>query len=144
MSQLKLALIMTLAGCLVLLGGCASRPAASLYEQLGGQGAIESLVDEILVQAHEDERISALFVGVDLPYLKDRLVEQLCQATGGPCEYTGLPMDEAHAGMRVSDDEFDFFVEDLVAAMEALSIDAAAQQQIAELLLPMRPDIVGK
>jgi hemoglobin len=144
MSQLKLALIMTLAGCLVLLGGCSSRPAASLYEQLGGQGAIEPLVDEILVQAHEDERISALFVGVDLPYLKDRLVEQLCQATGGPCEYTGLPMDEAHAGMRVSDDEFDFFVEDLVAAMEALSIDAAAQQQIAELLLPMRPDIVGK
>ena len=68
----------------------------------------------------------------------------MCQATGGPCEYTGLPMDEAHAGMRVSDNEFDFFVEDLVAAMNALSIDAAAQQQIAELLLPMRPDIVGK
>ena len=115
---------------------------ASLYERLGGLDAITAVVDALVARCADDERINKKFVRTDIPRLKKMLVDQVCEATGGPCTYTGRGMRETHDGMGVTAGEFDALVEDLVATLEQLGVAKAEQDELLGLLAPMRADIV--
>lgn len=127
-----------------LLAACATpAPRPGLYGQFGGQAGVEALVEEFLVRLLEDERINAQFADVDLVNLNDRLVEQFCVELGGPCAYTGRSMAESHAGLGITEADFNALVEALVDAMEARGIPRAAQNALLARLAPMRPEIVS-
>lgn len=127
-----------------LLAACAAVPARpGLYEQFGGQAGVEALVEEFLVRLLQDERINAQFAEVDLVNLNDRLVEQFCVELGGPCTYTGRTMAESHAGLGITEADFNALVEALVDAMEARGIPPAARNGLLARLAPMHPDIVS-
>src|SRR4051812_30197983 len=87
----------------------------SLYDRLGGVDAITAVVkDFVEEQVAKDSRINAkFFSNADLPKLETQLTNQICEATGGPCKYTGKNMKEAHAGMGVDEASFTALVEDL-------------------------------
>lgn len=70
------------------------------------------------------------------------LVDQVCEATGGPCVYTGRNMLEAHDGMGVTAGEFDALVEDLVATLGEFGVPTAERDDLLALLGPMRSEIV--
>jgi hemoglobin len=72
----------------------------SLYERLGGKPAIQAVVDDFIGNVAADPRINGFFANADIPRLKRMLVDQICEASGGPCKYTGKSMKEAHAGTR--------------------------------------------
>lgn len=128
----------------VLLAACAATaPRAGLYEQFGGRVGVEALVEDFLVRLLEDERINDQFVETDLVNLNDRLVEQFCVELGGPCRYTGRDMAESHAGLGITEADFNALVEDLVDAMEARGIPRAAQNRLLARLAPMHGDIVS-
>jgi len=116
----------------------------ALYRALGGLPAITAVVDQSLVEIGNDLRINILFADSDMKYVRARLIEQICAATGGPCTYTGLSMEEAHSGQDVSPDEFGYFVEDLIAAMNKLKVPAKQQQDLLALLGSMQGQVVGQ
>ncbi len=70
------------------------------------------------------------------------LVDQVCQATGGPCTYTGRGMENTHDGMQVTAGEFDALVEDLVATLHEFDVAKPEQDELLALLGPMRDGIV--
>jgi hemoglobin len=115
---------------------------ASLYERLGGLEAITAVVDSFVARCAEDERINRKFERTDIPRLKKMLVDQVCEATGGPCTYTGRDMRETHDGMGVTAGEFDALVEDLVATLNEFDVPQAEHEELLGLLAPMRGDIV--
>jgi hemoglobin len=115
---------------------------ASLYERLGGLDAITAVVDSFVARCAGDDRINGKFARTDVPRLKKMLVDQVCEATGGPCTYTGRGMRETHDGMEVTAGEFDALVEDLVATLDELDVPKAEQDELLGLLGPMRDDIV--
>src|SRR5687767_7878490 len=85
-------------------GGSESAAAATtkpLYDRLGGRDAIVAVVDEFIANVVADNRINAFFANADVPKLKTMLVDQICEAAGGPCKYTGRSMKETHTGMGV-------------------------------------------
>src|SRR6266571_2782290 len=90
---------------------------ASLYERLGSLDAITAVVDSFVARCAADGRINRKFVRTDIPRLKKMLVDQVCEATGGPCTYAGRGMRETHDGMAVTAGEFDALVEDLLGPM---------------------------
>jgi hemoglobin len=114
----------------------------SLYERVGGLDAITAVVDSFVSRCAGDGRINAKFARTDVPRLKKMLVDQLCEATGGPCTYTGRTMKETHDGMGVTAGEFDALVEDLVATLDEFDVPTAEQDELLELLAPMRGEIV--
>ncbi|HEY9142856.1 MAG TPA: group 1 truncated hemoglobin [Arenimonas sp.] len=127
-----------------LLAACAGNPPRDgLYAQFGGQAGVEALVEEFLVRLLEDERINAQFAETDLVNLNDRLVEQFCVELGGPCTYTGRDMADSHAGLGITEADFNALVEDLVDAMDARGIPRAAQNRLLARLAPMHGDIVS-
>ena len=115
---------------------------ASLYERLGGLDAITAVVDSFVARCARDDRINEKFVRTDVLRLKTMLVDQVCEATGGPCTYTGRGMLETHDGMEVTAGEFDALVEDLVATLDEFDVPTAEQEELLGLLGPMRDEIV--
>lgn len=115
---------------------------ASLHERLGEIEAITSVVDSFVARCAGDGRINRKFERSDIPRLKKMLVDQVCEAAGGPCTYTGRDMKETHDGMGVTAGEFDALVEDLIATLDEFNVPGAEQEELLAALAPMRDDIV--
>ena len=116
----------------------------SLYERLGGKPAITAVVDDFIGNVGGDTRINKRFAGTNIPRLKTMLGNQICEASGGPCKYTGRSMRDAHAGMNISDAEFGALVEDLVKSLDKFKVPAKEKNELLGALGGMKGDIVGK
>jgi hemoglobin len=126
------------------LGACADKKMqeTSLYDRLGGKPAITAVVDQFVANVAADDRINGFFANADIPGLKGKLVDQICQASGGPCTYAGLDMKTAHQGMGVKDEHFNALVEDLVAALDKFNVPEQEKNELLGALGPMKGDIV--
>jgi hemoglobin len=116
----------------------------SLYGRLGGKGAITAVVDDFVGNVAADKRINGYFAKANIPRLKGNLVDQICQATGGPCVYTGKDMKTAHKGMGIASADFDALVEDLVKALHKFNVPAREQGELLGILGPLKPQIVNQ
>jgi hemoglobin len=122
-------------------------PARSLYERLGGRAAIAAVVDTFTVLTANDPKIAIFFRSSrkdpeEFAAFKRNLTDQICQASGGPCRYTGKSMKEAHAGMGITSGDFSALVADLIAALTAYHVPPAEQQELLAILGPLQSDIV--
>ncbi len=116
----------------------------SLYDRLGGKPAITAVVDDFVGRVAADTRINGKFATANIPRLKTMLVDQICQASAGPCTYTGRDMKTAHAGMGISGEEFDALVGDLVATLNKFKVGEREKNELLAALGPMKKDIVEK
>ncbi|TMB49568.1 MAG: group 1 truncated hemoglobin, partial [Chloroflexi bacterium] len=114
----------------------------SLYERLGGKDAISAVIDDFVARCAADRRINAKFIRTDIPRLKTNLVDQVCEATGGPCTYSGRDMRTTHDGMAVTGGEFDALVADLVATLDRFNVGETEKSELLGALAPLRADIV--
>src|SRR5882724_2096775 len=109
---------------------------------LGGAPAITAVVDQFVSNVAADKRINSFFANTDIPPFKGKLVDLICQGTGGPCTYTGKDMKAAHAGMGVKDADFNALVEDLVAALDKFKVPEKEKGELLGILGPMKGAIV--
>ena len=116
----------------------------SLYDRLGGYPAISAVVDDFVANVAADRRINKFFANANVGRLKARLVEQICQGTGGPCTYTGRDMRSAHAGMGIQGKHFNALVEDLGKSLRKFKVPPREQRELVAILAPMRRDIVTR
>jgi hemoglobin len=116
----------------------------SLYDRLGGKDAIVAVVDDFVGNVAKDKRINSFFAKTDIPHLKTMLVDQLCEATGGPCKYTGRDMKTAHAGMGIRTRHFNALVADLGRSLKKFKVAKRERTELVSALAPMKKDIVEK
>jgi hemoglobin len=114
----------------------------SLYDRLGGIDAITAVVRAVVDRQSKDDRINQKFARTNVDRLIKEFVDQICQATGGPCTYTGRNMTETHHNMGVTSGEWDAFVEDVVAVLNDFKVGKAEQDELLNILAPLRPEIV--
>ena len=122
----------------------AAKPSGSLYDRLGGKGAITVVVDDFAANILADDLIKLRFANTDAAAFKGKLVDQICQAAGGPCKYTGKNMRDAHAGMKISKAEFGALVGDLKKALDKNKVPEREQTELLGALGGMQGDIVGQ
>ena len=122
----------------------AATPQKSLYERLGGMTAITAVVDDFIANLAADERINKKFAksGMNGPRVRLHLIEQVCEATGGPCKYKGLDMKKAHKNMKVTEGEFNAGVEDLVKSLDKFNVPAAEKGELLAILGSLKGQIV--
>ncbi len=134
--------LITVAGCTAL----APKPETSLFDRLGGQSAIEAVVSDFVDLVGADTRITNEVVktrlaSIDIPALKSHASNLVCGATGGPCQYTGRDMKSTHAGLGITNAEFDYVVDDLVETLNQYKVPEREKNELLGLLAPMRDDI---
>ncbi|AFK03435.1 globin [Emticicia oligotrophica DSM 17448] len=122
-------------------------PPKSLYVRLGGNAAIQAVIDQFITNVASDTRINIFFADAAadparLKKLRDNLVNQVGQATGGPEKYTGLDMKTAHKGMNIQEADFNALVEDLSKALDKFSVPMTEKSELLTALATMKADIV--
>ena len=116
----------------------------TLYERLGGAAALTAVVDDFVANVAADQKINHFFAKTDIPTFKKNLTDQLCAATGGGCTYAGKDMKTAHAGLGISNADWDALVGDLGKSLDKFKVKKADQKALVALLAPMKGDIVEK
>ena len=135
--------------CLTACAGTSEQTGAARGERRAVSGAWRQRRDHagrrfVFPALNADARINTLFAKVDHNDLRRLVIEQMCEATGGPCKYTGRSMEEAHSGLNLTNKDFDAFVEDLVTAMNEAKVAKPTQKKLLAILGPMRPQVVGQ
>jgi hemoglobin len=131
---------------LLLLAACAQQAPRDdgLYRALGAEPGIVRIVEGMLLGSARDPRIARHFLDIDIERLRDKLIEQLCFESGGPCVYTGDSMEESHKGLRLTPSDFNALVEHLQDAMDAEGVPTPAQNRLLARLAPMRRQVIDR
>jgi hemoglobin len=128
----------------IALAGCAADPKQdpSLYSRLGGEPVVRRVVTETIDRAATDPRTSRSFKDVKLQNVKDKIVEQICNLSGGGCKYTGDPMDKVHQGLKNTEAEMNLVVQFLRDACDRAGVRAREKNELLHVLAPLKRDIV--
>ncbi len=117
----------------------------SLYERIGGEGAVDAAVDIFYRKVLMDDRISAYFDDVDMERQAAKQKSFLTMVFGGPNAYTGVDMREAHKGMKgLSDVHVDAVIENLGATLQELGVADSDIQEIAGIANSVRDDVLNR
>jgi hemoglobin len=114
----------------------------SLYAALGAEVGIRTVVNDFYDRVLSDPLLAPYFSSIDLPDLRRHQVAFLSAATGGPKQYSGRSLADAHADLRVSGEAFDHVVRHLVQSLHACGVDPDTVDQVVAALAPLRSDIV--
>jgi len=133
----------------------------ALFDRLGGEQGINAIIDDFLPRAMQDPRVNWERKGnksggffhhsqssawnetpENVASMKKHFVQFLALATGGPPKYDGKEMKAAHAGMHISNPEFDAAIGDLKASLDKLQIPNKEQKELLSIIESTRPEIV--
>lgn len=119
----------------------------SLYEQLGGEPAVNAAVDIFYRKVLGDARISPFFEGVDMDKQAAKQKAFLTMAFGGPHRYTGLDMRQGHAHLvqrGLNDSHVDAVIENLGATLRELGVAEPLIAQVAAIADSTRDAVLGR
>ena len=137
-------------------GGLASIAAAqsqptsaspSLYQRLGGYDPLAAVTDDFLGRLAGDKQMSRFFVGVSADSLRklcQHVVDQLCEATGGPCYYFGRSMKTVHTGLGITESDWQLTVKHLIATLDKFKVPAKEREEVLTMVSSLKREIVEK
>ena len=120
----------------------------TLYEQLGGEAAVNAAVDIFYRKVLEDYRINRFFDSKDMEKQVAKQKAFLTMVFGGPNNYNGRDMREAHAHMvkklGLDDSHFDAVMEHLGATLQELNVPQDLIAQAAAIAESTRNDVLNR
>jgi hemoglobin len=119
----------------------------TLYKRVGGYDAIAAVTDDFIGRLASDKQLARFFGGVSADSqkkLRQHVVDQLCEATGGPCIYTGRTMKTSHAGLGISDSDWQLAVQHLVATLDKFKVPEKEKNELLTIASSLKSDIVEK
>jgi hemoglobin len=125
------------------------KPAAaqSLYSRLGGYDAIAAVTDDFVGRLASDPQLGRFFVGFSddsKKLTRQRIVDFLCQTTGGPCAYTGREMKTVHTGLKITEQDWQISVKHLNATFDKFKVPQKERDEVLQAVSGLKPDIVGR
>ncbi|WP_049979452.1 group I truncated hemoglobin [Halolamina rubra] len=118
--------------------------AETIYAEIGGRDAVESVVSEFYDRVFDDPLLEPYFEGIDREQLYAHQVQFISAVAGGPVDYDGADMQEAHAGMGITGEAFDRVATYLEEALRANGVDEANTEAILTEVGALKPDVVGQ
>ncbi|MGZ4959110.1 MAG: group I truncated hemoglobin [Methylomonas sp.] len=121
---------------------------ATLYDQLGGEAAVNAAVDIFYRKVLSDHRINRFFDNTDIEKQAAKQKAFLTMAFGGPNNYSGADMRQAHAhlvkNLGLDDSHFDAVMEHLGATLQELNVPQNLIGQAAAIAESTRNDVLGR
>src|SRR3954467_10542141 len=111
------------------------------YARLGGSDPVRVVVQRFYERVLADPALAPYFEGVDMTIQRRHFALLVVQLLGGPSEYDGRELGEAHRGLHVTDDAFDKVVAHLVAALQEADVPADIIGAIGQTATDVRTTI---
>jgi hemoglobin len=115
----------------------------TLYDRLGGEEAIDAVVDEFYDRVLTDDRLEPYFEGVDTEALHDHQTKFISHVAGGPVEYDGRNMAAAHAHLGITGEDFDRVADHLDASLREFDVSSADRERLLDAVDSLRADVVS-
>ena len=118
---------------------------ATLYERLGGYDAIAAVVDALMLQIKDDDKLRRFYDhrGADgIAREEQLLVDFLCASTGGSMVDTGRDMKTLHIGMRLDEEDWKRAMGHLTLTLEAFEVPEREKGEVMSFHENLKPDIV--
>jgi hemoglobin len=151
LSKIALALFVFLIAGVCAVNGVAQSQAPgsppALCKRLGGYDAIAAVTDDFIGRLAGDKQLERFFDGVSADSqkkLRQHVVDQLCEATGGPCIYTGRTMKTSHTGLGISESDWQLAVKHLVATLDKVKVPEKEKGELLAIASSLKADIVEK
>jgi hemoglobin len=119
--------------------------APTLYQRLGGYDALAAVTDDFIGRLVANPQLARFFTGLSTDSkirVRQLVVDQLCNATGGPCAYIGRSMKTAHAGLGITEEDWNAAVGDLVATLTKFKVPQREKDEVLAAIASMKGDIV--
>lgn len=117
---------------------------ATIFEQIGGEAAVNAAVDIFYRKVLADDRISQFFDTIDMENQHAKQKAFLTMAFGGPNNYTGKDMREAHKHMNLTEEHFNAVAECLVGTLEELTVPQELIDQVVTVAVSVKDDVLNK
>lgn len=121
-----------------------------LYERLGGLKGITVVVDDFINRLvvnktlNKNPAINAGRKSSPAPYLKFQVSQLVCEATGGPCKYTGKGMKESHVHLNITEKEWNVMAKVFQITLDKFKVPIAEQKELFEIVGKLKGNIVIK
>ena len=123
-------------------------PGDSLFERLGGEQAVHTLVGALYFNLLNDPRLSVFFRGASMQRILEHQRAFFQAALGGESTYNGRDLFSAHqqliAEHGLSDVHFDLLLQHLRITLLDLEIDPGVQQEVLDRVEALRPQLFGR
>ena len=141
------AALLCIGGALQLAAAQTPTPAPSLYQRVGGYDALAAVTDDFIGRLVTDSSLSRFFGGHSKDSqgrIRQLVLDQLCAVTGGPCVYIGRDMKTTHAGLGITQANWDQSVQLLVATLNKFKVPQKEQQEVLAAVSTLKGDIVER
>ena len=118
------------------------KSSTSLYERIGAGSAITAVVDAFYERVLDDKSLRPYFKRTNLDWLKESQVQFFSQALGGPGDYAGRDMSDAHEHLNIKAKDFDRVAKHLVASLKGAGVDDELVDEVIALITPLKGNIV--
>lgn len=121
----------------------------TLYERIGGANAIAMVVDRFSDEIVKNPKLNVnpalkeWNTTGQLPGLKFMRTLWICHETGGPFQYTGMDMHEAHKNLRLTSDEFDEVGAEIAKALDHFKVPQREKQEVLAAIVARKIEVVG-
>lgn len=116
----------------------------SVYREIGGRDAVERVVDDFYDRVLSDDRLAEYFEGMEMEELRAHQVQFISAVTGGPVEYGGKDMREAHAHLDVDEADFDAVATHLERALRDNGVDDDNVEAIMSEVVALKDPVLGR
>jgi hemoglobin len=114
----------------------------SLYEQVGGEAGVEAIVDRFYEKLWAEPKLDRFFKGIERQELKRHQRMFLNLLLGGPEFYSGRPLVESHATLKIDDASYDLVCAYFVETCRDLDIDETVISIAGGALAGFRSSVV--
>ena len=128
--------------------GAQEKQAPSLYDRLGGVYSIATLVDDFIERLlinktlNANPKINEARKRVPRAGLKFQVTTLVCQVTGGPCQYRGRSMKDAHIHLDITETEWQAMVVDFKKSLNKFKVPPKEQSELIAIVESTKRDIV--
>lgn len=101
----------------------------TLYEQIGGTAGINRLVHVFYTRVLADPELKRFFADVEMAKLRRMQVELFSAALGGPQQYSGRSMVQAHRHLNIGLHDYQRFIRHLFDTLDDAGFGLTDQER---------------
>jgi hemoglobin len=117
----------------------------TLFQLLGGKKeTIAAVVEEFYKRVLADDTLNYLFKNTDMDRQKKHMTAFITFALGGPNEYKGRGMKEAHAHLNISEEQFQSVANHLVETLKSFDVKEEYINEIVSKVASLKPEVVTR
>ncbi len=121
----------------------------SLYERIGGVNAIASVVERFSDQVVKNPKLNVNPAlkkwnkSGQLPGLKFMRILWLCNVAGGPFQYTGKELGEAHKDLHLTSEEFDEVGAEIASALDYFKVPEREKGEVMAAIVAHKAEVIN-